>query len=88
MLKSLYLLYFFLCITFCYFYDKRDDFTFTLVNFPFISSNIPALPAYGSYISQLVHYSRAGVQYSDFRDRTQTIRQKLLKQGYVSPRVK
>jgi hypothetical protein len=26
------------------FYDKRDDFTFPLVNFPFISSNIPALP--------------------------------------------
>jgi hypothetical protein len=24
------------------FYDKRDDFTFPLVNFPFISSNIPA----------------------------------------------
>jgi len=26
------------------FYDKRDDFTFPLVNFPFSSSNIPALP--------------------------------------------
>ena len=23
-------------------YDKRDDFTFTIVNFPFIRSNIPA----------------------------------------------
>jgi hypothetical protein len=40
-------------------YDKRDDFTFSVVNFPFISSNIPASPAYGVYISQLVHYSRA-----------------------------
>jgi hypothetical protein len=27
------------------FYDKRDDFTFPLVNFPFSSSNIPALPS-------------------------------------------
>ena len=33
-------------------YDKRDDFTFPIVNFPFISSNIPASPAYGVYISQ------------------------------------
>ena len=35
-------------------YDKRDVFTFSIVNFPFISSNIPAIPAYGVYISQLI----------------------------------
>jgi hypothetical protein len=29
------------------------------VNFPFICSNIPAAPAYGVYISQLIQYSRA-----------------------------
>jgi hypothetical protein len=39
--------------------DKRDDFTFPIVNFPFISSNIPASPVYGVYISQLMLYSRA-----------------------------
>ena len=33
--------------------DKRDDFTFPIVNFPFITSNIPAAPAYGVYISEL-----------------------------------
>ena len=32
-------------------YDKRDDFDFPNVNFPFICSNIPAAPAYGVYIS-------------------------------------
>jgi hypothetical protein len=26
-------------------YDKRDDFNFSIVNFPFICSNIPAAPA-------------------------------------------
>ena len=35
-------------------YDKRDDFTFRIVNFPHMDSNIPANPAYGVYISQLV----------------------------------
>ena len=38
---------------------------------PLISSNIPASPGYGVYISQLVRYSRACAQYSDFLDRAQ-----------------
>ena len=36
-------------------YDKRDDFDFHIVNFPFLSSNIPSGPSYGVYISQLIH---------------------------------
>ena len=50
-------------------YDKRDDFNFTIVNFPFICSNIPAAPAYGVYISQLIRYSKACGSYQDFLDR-------------------
>ena len=40
-------------------YDKRDDFNFPIVKFPFICSNIPAAPAYGVNISQLIRYSSA-----------------------------
>ena len=40
-------------------YDKRDDSNFPIVNFPCICSNIPAAPAYGVYISQLIRDSRA-----------------------------
>ena len=32
-------------------YDKRDD--FPIVNFPFLSGNIPMAPSYGVYISQI-----------------------------------
>jgi hypothetical protein len=32
-------------------YDKRDDFNFTIVNFPFLCSSIPLSPVYGMYIS-------------------------------------
>ena len=39
-------------------YDKRDNFTFRIVNFPHMDSNIPANPAYGAFISQLVRYAR------------------------------
>ena len=31
--------------------DKRDDFDFPIVNFPFLSGNIPEAPAYVVYIS-------------------------------------
>ena len=47
-------------------YDKRDDFTFPTVIFPFTGNNIPASPAYGIDISQLVHFSRACARYSNF----------------------
>ena len=40
-------------------YDKRDDFNFSIVNFPYLCKNIPASPAYGVYISQLIRYARA-----------------------------
>ena len=32
-------------------YNKKDDFNFLIVNFPFICNNIPAAPAYEVYIS-------------------------------------
>ena len=34
-------------------YDKRDDFNFEIVNFPFVDGDVPRSPSYGVYISQL-----------------------------------
>jgi hypothetical protein len=59
-------------------YDKRDDFNFPIVNFPFICSNISAAPAYGVYISQMIRYSRAC---GSFLDRVLLLTRKLLNQG-------
>jgi hypothetical protein len=39
------------------------------MNFPNMCSNIPASPAYGVYISQLIRYARASSNYSDFLKR-------------------
>jgi hypothetical protein len=39
-------------------YDKRDDSNFKIINFPNMCSNIPASPAYGVYISQLIRYAK------------------------------
>ena len=59
-----------------------DDFNFTIVNFPFLSSNIPQSPAYGVYVSQLIHYTRASSAYSDFLVRCRLLTSKVLGQGY------
>jgi hypothetical protein len=69
-------------------YDKKDDFNFPIVNFPFTCSNIPAAPAYGVYISQLIRYSRASGSYQDFLDRGLLLTRKLLNQGFLLVKLK
>ena len=68
-------------------YDKRDDFNFKIINFPNMCSNIPASPAYGVYISQLIRYARASSNYSDFLKRHLHLRNRLLDQGYTKIRL-
>ena len=69
-------------------YDKRDALNFPIVNLPFICSNIPATPAYGVYISQLIRYSRACSSYQDFLDRGLLLTMKLLNQGFLFVKLK
>ena len=64
-------------------YDKRDDFTFRIVNFPHMDSNIPANPAYGVYISQLVRYARICTSKVDFMNRLRGLSLRLRQQGFV-----
>ena len=35
-------------------YDKRVDFDFDIVNFPFLDVDVPRSTSYGVYISQLI----------------------------------
>ena len=48
---------------------------------------IPASPAYGVYISQLIRYARASSNYSDFLKRHLHLRNRLLDQGYKKIRL-
>jgi hypothetical protein len=63
-------------------FDKRNDFNFKTINFQNMCSNIPASPAYGVYISQLIRYTRASSNYSDFLKCHLHLRNMLLDQGY------
>ena len=38
-------------------YDKRDDFNFEIVNFPFLDGDVPRSSSYGVYISQLIGFA-------------------------------
>ena len=63
-------------------YDKRDDFDFDVVNFPFLDCDVPRSTSYGVYISQLIRFARASSYITDFSTRNKLSTQKLLKQGY------
>ena len=63
-------------------YDKRDDFNFEIVNFPFLDGDIPRSPSYGVYISPLICFTRVWLNVVDFNNRNLFLTAELLKQGY------
>ena len=63
-------------------YDKRDDFDFYILNFPFLDGDVPRRPSYGVYISQLIRFARVCSHVDDFNTRYKYLTAKLLKQGY------
>ena len=63
-------------------YHKHDAFGFHIVNFPFMSSNIPSAPAYGVYAFQLIRYACCCSNYSDFLLCHRALVTRLLSQGY------
>ena len=63
-------------------YDKRDNFNFNIVNFPYLSSNIPSGPAYEVYTSQLVRIGRICSNYTEFARRHYKLTQRLIHQGF------
>ena len=60
-------------------YDKRDDFDFDIVNFPFLDGDVPYST---SYVSQLIRFARVSSHVTDFNARNKTFTAKLLQHGY------
>ena len=63
-------------------YDKRDDFNFQIVNFPFMDSCIPKKSALGVFYSQLIRYARINSSFQVFKDKSKCLICRLSKQGY------
>ena len=52
-----------------YIYDKHEDSSFRIINFPFARGNIPSLTAYGRFMSLLKRYARSCQNHADFVNR-------------------
>ena len=63
-------------------YDKRDDFDFDIVNFPFLDGDVPRRASYGVYISQLIRFARVCNHVAEFNARNKCLTAKRLQQGY------
>ena len=48
-------------------YDKRDDFDFDIVNFPFLDGDVPHSTSYWVYISQLIRFASMSSHVADFK---------------------
>ena len=62
-------------------YDKRDDFDFDIVNFPFLDGDVAHSTSYGVYISQLIRFARVSSYVDDYNTRNKFLTAKLLSQG-------
>ena len=69
-------------------FDKRDAFGFTIVNFPYLTGNIPTKQSYGVFVSQLVRYARCCQDFKDFRSRTLILIDRLVRQHFTINLVK
>ena len=63
-------------------FDKRDDFNFEIVNFPFLYGDVPLTQFYGVYISQLIRFAGVCSNFDDFNKINIFLTAKLLKQVY------
>ena len=64
-------------------YDKRDDFDFDKVNFPFLDGDVPRSTSYGVYISQLIRFVRVSSHVADFNAHNKSLTAKLLGAFFV-----
>ena len=69
-------------------YDKRDDFDFDILNFPFLDGDVPCSTSYGVYISQRIRFARVSSHVDDFNTRNELLTAKLLRQGYIYDKIR
>ena len=67
-------------------FDKRRSFPFKVINFPFIeSSNIPTMPSYNIYLSQILRIVRICNNIGDFIVEVESLTKEFLLKGFNKP---
>ena len=68
-------------------YDKRDDFKFNVISFPFMSGNLPKMQMHGLFVSQLVRFCYTNSTFNSFISCSNRLFKKLISQGFQSDRL-
>ena len=68
-------------------YDKKDDFSFSIVNFPFFMATFIWSPSYGVYISQPFRYARECSNVCDLNEHNRCVTEIVLHQGFKSDKL-
>ena len=68
-------------------YDKRDDYSFKIINFPNLKGNIPYYDSYSTFTTELVRYAIGCKLYSDFKNRTLILANKLIKDSFFNSKL-
>ena len=62
-------------------FDKRDDFPFSIVKMPFLSSNIPYNIFYNTILSEILRIARCSLLYPDFLTKSRELCCRMKRQG-------
>ena len=65
-------------------YDKRDDYSFKIINFPNLKGNIPYYESYSTFTTELVRYAIGCKKLEDFKKRTMILAKKLIKDSFFN----
>ena len=69
-------------------YDKRQDFPFKVISYPFINGNIPRIPSYGVYSSQLIRFCYLFSESKYLTNAFNLLNKRFLDQGFVMDTLK
>ena len=65
-------------------FDKRDEFSFSVVRMPYIDCNIPSYIFYGTIMSEIIRIARSTLLLDDLIPRLGALFKRMLKQGAES----
>ena len=69
-------------------YDKRNDFNFNVISFPYMCGNLPLVQMHGLFVSQLVRYCYTNSTFNAFVECSKTLYKKLIVQGFQPHRLR
>ena len=63
-------------------YDKRNDYSFNVISYPYLDGNVPNNLSYGVFVSQLVRFAKINTLVEGFYHNVKCLVNKLHKQGF------